>query len=79
MQRQTDPQGRLWDVLLPEAARRLPDELARVDAYLDDERFIAPWRLLFSERLSRPSVPIDTLLRLLYLKHRYGLGYESLC
>jgi transposase, IS5 family len=24
-------------------------------------------------------VPIDTLLRLLYLKHRYGLGYESLC
>jgi transposase, IS5 family len=30
-------------------------------------------------RLGRPSVPIDTLLRLLYLKHRYGLGYESLC
>jgi IS5 family transposase len=24
-------------------------------------------------------VPIDTLLRLLYLKHRYQLGYESLC
>jgi IS5 family transposase len=24
-------------------------------------------------------VPIPTLLRLLYLKHRYGLGYESLC
>jgi IS5 family transposase len=24
-------------------------------------------------------VPIETLLRLLYLKHRYGLGYESLC
>jgi transposase, IS5 family len=23
-------------------------------------------------------VPIDTLLRLLYLKHRYGLGYERL-
>jgi transposase, IS5 family len=27
----------------------------------------------------RPSVPVDTLLRLLDLKHRYGLGYESLC
>jgi IS5 family transposase len=26
-----------------------------------------------------PSVPIQTLLRLLYLNHRYGLGYESLC
>ena len=22
---------------------------------------------------------MPTLLRLLYLKHRYGLGYESLC
>ena len=32
---------------------------------------------LFSARLGRPSVPVDTLLRLLYLKHRYGLGYES--
>ena len=30
-------------------------------------------------RLGRPSVPVDTLLRLLYLKHRYQLGYESLC
>jgi IS5 family transposase len=43
------------------------------------QRFIAPWRTLFNRRLGRPSVPIDTLLRLLYLKHRYGLGYESLC
>jgi transposase, IS5 family len=34
---------------------------------------------LLSARLGRPSLPIDTLLRLLYLKHRYGLGYESLC
>jgi IS5 family transposase len=34
---------------------------------------------LFDRRLGRPSVPVDTLLRLLYLKHRYGLGYESLC
>jgi transposase, IS5 family len=77
--RETNRQGVLWDLLLPEAARRLPEELARVDAYLDDERFIAPWRSLFSARLGRPSVPIDTLLRLLYLKHRYQLGYETLC
>jgi IS5 family transposase len=77
--RETDPQTTLWDALLPEEAKRLPAELVRVDAYLDDERFIAPWRALFAARLGRPSVPIDTLLRLLYLKHRYGLGYESLC
>jgi transposase, IS5 family len=77
--RETDPQTTIWELLLAEEAKRLPAELARVDAYLDDERFIAPWRGLFSARLGRPSVPVDTLLRLLYLKHRYGLGYETLC
>jgi transposase, IS5 family len=77
--RESDPQTTIWELLLPEELKRLPAELARVDAYLDDERFIAPWRGLFSARLGRPSVPVDTLLRLLYLKHRYGLGYESLC
>jgi IS5 family transposase len=77
--RETDPQTTLWDALLPEEAKRLPAELAKIDAYLDDERFIAPWRALFDQRLGRPSIPVETLLRLLYLKHRYGLGYESLC
>jgi IS5 family transposase len=77
--RESDPQPSLWEALLPEELKRLPAELARVDAYLDDERFIAPWRTLFDRRLGRPSVPVDTLLRLLYLKHRYQLGYESLC
>jgi transposase, IS5 family len=77
--RERDPQPSLWEALLPEQAKRLPAELAQVDAYLDDERFIAPWRAVFDRRLGRPSVPIETLLRLLYLKHRYGLGYESLC
>lgn len=79
MLRETDPQTTIWELLLPEEAKRLPTELAKIDAYLDDERFVAPWRALFDRRLGRPSVPVDTLLRLLYLKHRYGLGYESLC
>src|SRR6266536_2260143 len=68
-----------WDALLPDQAIRLFDELAKIDAYLDDESFIAAWRAHFHARLGRISVPIPTLLRLLYLKHRYGLGYESLC
>ena len=79
MLRETNPQTTLWDALLPEEAKRLPVELVAVDGYLDDDRFLAPWRALFSAQLGRPSVPIDTLLRLLYLKHRYGLGYETLC
>jgi hypothetical protein len=75
--RESDPQTTIWELLPPEEAKRLPAELVQVDAYLDDERFIAPWRALFSTRLGRPSVPIDTLLRLLYRKHRYQLGYET--
>jgi IS5 family transposase len=77
--RTTTPPLSTWDDLLPDQAKRLPDELTRIDAYLDDERFLDPWRAHLSARLGRPSVPIPTLLRLLYLKHRYGLGYESLC
>jgi transposase, IS5 family len=76
---ESDPQLSLCEALLPEELKCLPAELAQVDAYLDDERFLAPWRALFDRRLGRPSIPVDTLLRLLYLKHRYGLGYESLC
>ncbi|GIH18929.1 hypothetical protein Raf01_71010 [Rugosimonospora africana] len=29
--------------------------------------------------MGRPSVPMETYLRLMFLKHRYQLGYESLC
>jgi IS5 family transposase len=77
--RESDPQATIWELLLPEAATRLPAELGAVDAYLDDERFVTPWRALFDQRLGRPSVPVEVLLRLLYLKHRYQLGYETLC
>jgi transposase, IS5 family len=77
--RVTTPPLATWDALLPDQAKRLPAELARIDAYLDDECFLAPWRAHFHARLGRPSIPIPTLLRLVYLKHRYQLGYQSLC
>ena len=32
----------LWESLLPEEVRQLPEELARVDALLDDPAFFAP-------------------------------------
>ncbi|MEQ4720192.1 transposase [Nonomuraea sp. B19D2] len=79
MLRVSGQQIALWEALLPEEVTRLPQELAQIDAYLDDERFIAPWRSMFHARLGHPSVPVASLVRLLYLKHRYQLGYESLC
>jgi hypothetical protein len=48
-----DPQATIWELPPPEEAKRLPAELARVDAYLDDECFVAPWRALLNRRLGR--------------------------
>lgn len=33
----------------------------------------------FSVLWGRPSIPIETYLRMIFLKHRYRLGYETLC
>ena len=72
-------QESLWEAMLPDEVRRLPDELARIDALLDDEVFFAPFVSFFDPRIGRPSTPMQTYLRLMFLKFRYRLGYESLC
>ena len=69
----------LWEAVLPEEIRRLSVELARVDRLLDDEVFFAPFVPFFDRRFGRPSTPMETYLRLMFLKFRHGLGYESLC
>jgi transposase, IS5 family len=79
MLRTRNLQPSLWDSVLPEACRRLSVELERVDGWLDDERFFGPFVAHFDPRIGRPSVPMETYLRLMFLKYRYRLGYESLC
>jgi transposase, IS5 family len=69
----------LWEAVLPAELRELPPELAKVDAILDDDRFLAPFRSRLTARTGRPTIAIESYLRLMYLKHRYGLGYETLC
>jgi transposase, IS5 family len=69
----------LWEAVLPPQVLRLPDELARVDALLDDPVFFGPFEPFFDPRIGRPSTPMETYLRLMFLKFRYRLGYESLC
>ena len=69
----------LWEAVLPEEVLRLPEELARVDALLDDPVFFAPFVPFFDPRLGRPSTPMETYLRMMFLKFRYRLGYETLC
>jgi len=65
--------------MLPEEVLRLPAELARVDALLDDPVFFAPFARFFSLTAGRPSIPMECYLRLMFLKFRYRLGYESVC
>jgi IS5 family transposase len=78
----------LWDEVLPESVRRLPDDLAQIDALLQDESLLAPiathWQREAEQRgrsataHGRPTMPMQTYLRLMVLKHRYGWGYETL-
>jgi IS5 family transposase len=68
----------LWEAVLPEEVPRLPEELALVDALLDDPAFFAPFVPFFDPRLGRPSTPTEVYLRLSFSKFRHRLGYESL-
>lgn len=79
MFRTVGDQVSLWEAVLPPELLKLPDELARVDALLDDSAFFAPFVPFFDPRMGRPSTPMETYLRLMFLKFRYRLGYESLC
>jgi transposase, IS5 family len=77
--RTVSDQPTLWDAILPSELLVLPAELGRVDALLDDPVFFAPFAAYFDARIGRPSIPMETYLRLMFLKFRYRLGYESLC
>jgi transposase, IS5 family len=79
MLRTVNPQQTLWEAILPEACLGMPVELEAVDRLLDDSAFFEPFRAYFHAVLGRPSVPIETYLRLMFLKHRYRLGFEPLC
>src|SRR5919112_5626449 len=65
--------------MLPAEALRLAGEMACVDALLDDPVFFAPFVAFFDPRVGRPSTPMEVYLRLMFLKFRYRLSYESLC
>ncbi len=79
MLRTVGDQPTLWESVLPPEVLVMSPELGRVDALLDDERFFEPFKAHFNATLGRPSIPIETYLRLMFLKNRYRLGYETLC
>jgi transposase, IS5 family len=79
MLRTPNPERSLWEAILPAEAIGLSTELTMVDRLLDAPVFIQPFRVHFDPTRGRPSVPLDTYLRLMFLKFRCRLGYELLC
>ncbi|HUR83949.1 MAG TPA: transposase [Solirubrobacteraceae bacterium] len=78
----------LWDEALPIEVRELPDDLAALDELLCDpgllEPFVACWERealvsgISAAGHGRPTLAIETYVRLMVLKHRHGWGYRSL-
>lgn len=78
----------LWDEVLPEELRKLPDDLARIDELLRDAGLFAPiearWQREAEQRgrsakeHGRPTIAMETYVRLMVVKHRTGWGYETL-
>ena len=78
----------LWDEALPVEVRELPEDLAALDRLLADPGLLAPivahWRreVLLTRRAvltdGRPTIAMETFIRLMVLKARYRWGYRTL-
>jgi transposase, IS5 family len=78
----------LWDEALPVEVRELPADLAGLDRLLSDPGLLAPiverWRREVRETGravltdGRPTIALESYVRLMVLKQRYGWGYRTL-
>jgi len=71
-------QPSFWESVLPSELFKMNEELVQVDKLLSDESFLSPFQENFGTRMGRPTTAVATYLRMMYLKHRYQLGYEVL-
>src|SRR3954466_8237222 len=78
----------LWDESLPVEVKELPENLAALDVLLCDPELLWPlverWRREFEQTgravltEGRPTIAMETYVRLMVLKQRYRWGYRSL-
>jgi len=78
----------LWDEALPVEVRELPADLAALDRLLGEPGLLAPivacWRREVEETRravlteGRPTIAMETFVRLMVLKQRYRWGYRTL-
>ena len=78
----------MWDEALPIEVRELPEDLAGLDRLLSDPGLLVPiverWQRELVEtgravlRDGRPTIAMETYVRLMVLKQRYRWGYRTL-
>jgi IS5 family transposase len=78
----------LWDEALPVEVRELPEDLAALDLLLSDPGLFGPVVERFRREVleqkravltdGRPTIAMETFIRLMVLKTRYRWGYRSL-
>ncbi len=78
----------LWDDALPLEVKELPEDLAALDVLLSDHELMWPlverWRREFEQTgravltEGRPTIALETYVRLMVLKQRYRWGYRTL-
>ena len=78
----------LWDEALPVEVRELPEDLAALDGLLTDPVMLGPIVERFRREViedkravltdGRPTIAMETYIRLMVLKARYRWGYRSL-
>jgi len=77
----------LWDEILPAEVKALPADLQALDVLLSDPGLLAPiavrWERLLADvgcqaGRGRPTIAMETYVRLMVVKHRSGWGYETL-
>jgi IS5 family transposase len=81
-------QESLWDEALPVEVKELPEDLAVLDRLLGDPAMLGPIMERFRREViegkravltdGRPTIAMETYVRLMVLKQRYRWGYRSL-
>jgi transposase, IS5 family len=71
----------LWDEVLPGEVRELPEDLSALDSLLRDDALLEPIAASWQEQArchGRPTISMQTYVRLMVVKTRTGWGYETL-
>jgi IS5 family transposase len=71
----------LWDEVLPIDVRELPEDLAGLDRVPCDPALLEPIAVVWKQPArgrGRPSISMESFVRLMIVKQRTGWGYETL-